>query len=237
MFLLAEPVHSTGRFTIGDSLAQRLRPRPVYVASSVSTLVSCLLYLIVQMVGAGSIAASILGIPGVVPRRVVVCAVGILMITYVLIGGMRATTAMQMIKAVLLLITMVSLAVWVLGRFGFDPSALLAAAAETRGGGQDLLRPGARFGGVGGGSARSGTPGSPAGPRTRRRRSASSAEPKAGTDRDRGTTKRAASVDSTEAAPVLRWGGVVSSLSGTARCRRRSRRPRLPPPPPAGTSR
>ncbi|MFE5914934.1 cation acetate symporter [Streptomyces wedmorensis] len=151
MFLLAEPVHSTGRFTIGDSLARRLRPRPVYVAASVSTLVICLLYLIVQMVGAGSIAASILGIPGMVPRRVVVCAVGLLMIMYVLIGGMRATTAMQMIKAVLLLITMASLAVWVLGRFGFDPSALLSAAVDNGGGGEDLLRPGARFGGDHGG--------------------------------------------------------------------------------------
>ncbi|WP_272591603.1 cation acetate symporter [Streptomyces cinnabarinus] len=151
LFLVAGPVHSTGRFTLGDCLAQRLRPRPVYTAASVSTLVICLLYLIVQMVGAGSIAASILGIPGELPRTAVVCALGFLMIMYVLIGGMRATTAMQMIKAVLLLGTLGALVVWVLGRFGFDPSALLTAAAGTSDRGADFLRPGGYFAGDTGG--------------------------------------------------------------------------------------
>ncbi|MFE1441839.1 cation acetate symporter [Streptomyces sp. NPDC058739] len=151
LFLVAEPVHSTGRFTIGDCLAQRLGARAVYAASSVSTLVICLLYLVVQMVGAGSIAASILGIPGEVSQRVVVGALGLLMIMYVLIGGMRATTAMQMIKAALLLGTAVLLAVWVLARFAFDPGALLSAASGSGGPGDDLLRPGTRFTGIRGG--------------------------------------------------------------------------------------
>lgn len=146
LLLVAEPYHGMTRFTVGDSLARRLRPRPTHLASGIATLVISLLYLTAQLVGAGTLAAPVLGIHGPGAQRIIVAFLGVLMILYVIVGGMRAATLVQQVKAVLLLAGGLFLASVALSRFGWSPAALLDAAARHSGSGDDYLRPGISFG-------------------------------------------------------------------------------------------
>lgn len=146
LMLIAEPYHSTVRFTVGDCLARRLRPRPVHRAAGIATLVISLLYLIAQLVGAGALAAPILGFTGTGAQKAMVAALGILMILYVMIGGMRAATLVQLVKAALLLGGGIALAFMVMAKLGWHPGRLLSEAADGSGLGDAFLRPGVRFG-------------------------------------------------------------------------------------------
>ncbi|QKV96205.1 cation acetate symporter [Streptomyces sp. NA02950] len=146
LLLIAEPFHSTGRYTVGDVLARRLRPRPVHRAAGVTTLVISLAYLIAQLVGAGVLAAPILGLTGRGAQQAVVASLGVLMIIYVVIGGMRATTVVQLVKAVMLLAGGIVLAVLVMSKVGWNPAELLNRAADGSGLGEALLQPGVRYG-------------------------------------------------------------------------------------------
>ncbi|AZQ36279.1 cation acetate symporter [Streptomyces cyaneochromogenes] len=145
-FLIAEPYHSTGRFTVGDCLARRLNPRPVHAAAGLATLVICLLYLIPQLVGAGALAAPVLGLTGVAAERSMVAALGFVMILYVAIGGMRATTVVQLLKAGLLVGGGLLLAFGVLSEAGWNPGEVLHRAAVNSGAGDRFLNPGAAVG-------------------------------------------------------------------------------------------
>ena len=146
LLLVAEPFRSTGGLTVGGFLASRLQQRPVHQAAGIATLVVSLLYLIAQLVGAGVLAAPVLGIPGPGAQRVVVVCLGTLMIMYVIIGGMRGTTLVQSVKAVVLLIGGVFLAVRVLLAFHWSPDRLLNSAADHSGLSTAFLDPGARVG-------------------------------------------------------------------------------------------
>ena len=148
LLLVAEPLRNTGRYTMADVLSYRLHVRPVRSAAATSTLIVSMFYLVAQIAGAGALIALLLGIPNSdrAGQSVVIAGVGVLMIVYVLIGGMRATTWVQIIKAVLLSLTAVVLAVWVLGRFGFNLSALLGATADGNPAGDRVLGPGLLYG-------------------------------------------------------------------------------------------
>lgn len=102
LLLVAEPLRNVGRFTMADVLSFRLRQKPVRVAAACGTLAVTLFYLIAQMAGAGSLVSVLLDIHEFKWQAVVVGIVGIVMIAYVLLGGMKGTTYVQMIKAVLL---------------------------------------------------------------------------------------------------------------------------------------
>src|SRR6185436_18597460 len=106
LLLVAELLRNTGRFTMGDVLAFRMRQRPVRAAAATSTLAVSFFYLLAQMAGAGGLIALLLQIPATdrVGQGVVIAVVGALMIVYVLVGGMRGTTYVQIIKAALLLV-------------------------------------------------------------------------------------------------------------------------------------
>ncbi len=145
LMLVAEPYHSTSRFTVGDSLARRLRPRAAHLAAGITTLVISLPYLTAQLVGAGTLAAPILGFDTQVGQRAVVACLGLLMILFVVLGGMRVTTLLQAIKAVLLLAGCLFLALAVLRRFGWNPADLLTSAARHSTYGDKFLRPGIRY--------------------------------------------------------------------------------------------
>lgn len=147
LFLVAELVRNCGRFTLADVVTARLRERPVRIASGVSSVTVSVLYLVAQMVGAGSLVALLLGGESGTARSWTVIGVGALMVVYVSCGGMRATTWIQIVKAVLLLGGAVTLTVLVLARFGGDLGGLLSAAAERSGHGRDFLAPGLRYGG------------------------------------------------------------------------------------------
>ncbi|GAA0903694.1 cation acetate symporter [Pseudonocardia zijingensis] len=132
LLLVAELLRNTGKFTMGDVLSFRMRQRPVRAAAATSTLVVSLFYLLAQMAGAGALIALLLQIPNsnTFGQGVVIAVVGGLMIVYVLVGGMKGTTWVQIIKAGLLLIGAATLVTWVLGRHAFDFSALLGEAVE-----------------------------------------------------------------------------------------------------------
>ncbi|AGF71837.1 solute symporter family protein [Corynebacterium halotolerans] len=102
LLLVAEPLRNVGRFTMADVLSFRLRQKPVRMAAAFGTLFVTLFYLIAQMAGAGSLVSVLLDLHGFAQQATVIAVVGVIMIAYVLIGGMKGTTYVQMIKAVLL---------------------------------------------------------------------------------------------------------------------------------------
>src|SRR3954464_3975820 len=160
LLLVAELLRNTGTFTMGDVLSFRMRQRPVRAAAATSTLVVSFFYLLAQMAGAGALVALLLQIPNddAFRQSVAIAAVGLVMIVYVLVGGMKGTTWVQIIKATLLLVGAGVLTTWVLGYFGFNLSALLGRAvgvnpAVTAPGalqatplGERLLVPGLQYG-------------------------------------------------------------------------------------------
>jgi len=144
LLLVAELMRNTGKFTMADVLSFRLAQRPVRVAAATTTLVVCFFYLLAQMAGAGGLVSLLLGIDDRVGQSVVVAVVGALMIIYVLIGGMKGTTWVQIIKAALLITGAALMTVWVLALHGFNLSTLLGAAAAK--GGEAVLDPGLQYG-------------------------------------------------------------------------------------------
>ena len=136
MFLIAEPLRNLGRYTFADVVAARLRQKPVRIASAIGSLAVISFYLIAQMVGAGNLIRLLFGLP----YEFAVVIVGVVMLAYVLFGGMTATTWVQIVKAVLLLGGATLLALLVLARFSFNPLALFAEA--TRQYGDGVLGPG-----------------------------------------------------------------------------------------------
>ncbi|MGV9298467.1 solute symporter family protein [Amycolatopsis sp. NPDC003676] len=147
LLLVAELLRNTGKFTMGDVLAFRMRQRPVRAAAAVSTLVVSFFYLLAQMAGAGGLVALLLGIEGKAAQSLVIAVVGVIMIAYVLIGGMKGTTWVQIIKAALLIVGALAMTLWVLGKYGFNFSSLLQGAVDKAGkAGEALLGPGKQYG-------------------------------------------------------------------------------------------
>jgi cation/acetate symporter len=135
-FLIAEPLRNLGRYTFADVVAHRLEGTRVRVAAACGTLAVVAFYLIAQMVGAGNLIRLMFGLS----YETAVLAVGVVMLAYVLFGGMLATTWVQIVKAVLLLAGASMLALLVLARFAWNPLALFDAAAARYGAG--VLAPG-----------------------------------------------------------------------------------------------
>ncbi|OIK23343.1 solute symporter family protein [Streptomyces malaysiense] len=147
LFLVAELVRNCGRFTLADVVAARMSERPVRIAAGTSSVVVSVLYLVAQMVGAGSLVALLLGRTSGAAQAWTVIGVGALMVVYVSLGGMRATTWIQIVKAVLLLGGTVALTVLLLLRFHGDVDRLLVTAAQRSGHGDAFLAPGLKYGG------------------------------------------------------------------------------------------
>ncbi|MES4890454.1 cation acetate symporter [Streptomyces sp. NPDC096012] len=147
LFLVAELVRNCGRFTLADVVAARMSERPVRIAAGTSSVTVSVLYLVAQMVGAGSLVALLLGRSSGAAQAWMVIGVGALMVIYVTLGGMRATTWIQIVKGVLLLCGTVALTVLVLVRFHGDFDRLLITAAERSGEGKAFLAPGLKYGG------------------------------------------------------------------------------------------
>lgn len=147
LFLVAELVRNCGRFTLADVVAARMSERPVRIALGTSSVTVSVLYLVAQMVGAGTLVALFLGGTSEAARAWTVIGVGALMVVYVSLGGMRATTWIQIVKAVLLMGGAIALTVLVLMRFHGDVDHLLRTAAERSGHGDAFLAPGLKYGG------------------------------------------------------------------------------------------
>jgi cation/acetate symporter len=145
LLLVAELLRNTGKFTMADVLSFRLKQRPVRIAAAISTLAVCFFYLLAQMAGAGSLISLLLGISDWGGQALVIVVVGALMIMYVLIGGMKGTTWVQIIKAILLIAGAAVMTLWVLAIYGFNLSNLLGAAVETANN-PAVLNPGLQYG-------------------------------------------------------------------------------------------
>jgi cation/acetate symporter len=146
LLLVAELLRNSGRYTMADQLAYRMRQRPVRTAAATSTVVVSIFYLLAQMVGAGALVALLLGVTDESVKAWTIVAVGLLMVFYVTVGGMKGTTWVQIVKAVLLMGGTILITVLVLAEFNFNLSSLLGAAAENTGKGEAFLQPGLKYG-------------------------------------------------------------------------------------------
>src|ERR687893_770673 len=135
-----------GGYTMADQLAYRMRQVPVRSAAATSTIVVSIFYLLAQMVGAGSLVGLLLSVTSPGLNALVIVGVGVLMIIYVTLGGMKGTTWVQIVKAVLLMVGSLLITVLVLAQFGFNLSELLGTAAERSGKGAAFLQPGQLYG-------------------------------------------------------------------------------------------
>jgi len=155
LLLIAELMRNSGKYTMGDVLAFRMRQAPVRTAASLSTIVVSIFYLLAQMVGAGALVALLLGITpdhkflGMSPegaKIATIALIGVLMIVYVVIGGMKGTTYVQIVKAFLLMMGAILMALLVAVAYRFNLSTLLGDAAAKSGKGGSFLVPGLRYG-------------------------------------------------------------------------------------------
>ena len=151
LYLVAEPMRNTGKYTMADVLSFRMQQKPVRTAAATSTLVISFVYLLAQMAGAGGLVALLLGVSDKNMQSLVIGLVGVLMITYVLIGGMKGTTWVQMIKAVMLISGAVIMAALVMFHNGFSLDHLLVSAQtagldKNTGLGKDILSPMMKYG-------------------------------------------------------------------------------------------
>ncbi|GAA3767094.1 cation acetate symporter [Streptomyces phyllanthi] len=147
LYLVAELVRNCGRFTLADVVAARMSERPVRTAAGTSSVTVSVLYLVAQMVGAGALVSLLLGGTSESARTWTIIGVGALMVIYVSFGGMRATTWIQIVKAILLMGGALALTVLVLVRFQGDFDQMLRTAAQRSGHGNAFLAPGLRYGG------------------------------------------------------------------------------------------
>ncbi|MFG1173132.1 cation/acetate symporter ActP [Erwiniaceae bacterium CAU 1747] len=138
LFLIAERLRNLGRYTFADVASYRLKQKPIRTLSACGSLVVVALYLIAQMVGAGKLIQLLFGLD----YHVAVVLVGILMVMYVLFGGMLATTWVQIIKAVLLLFGASFMAIMVMKTVGFSFNNLFTEAMKVHPKGIDIMRPG-----------------------------------------------------------------------------------------------
>ncbi len=146
LLLVAELMRNTGRFTMADVLSFRLRQRPIRIAAATSSLAVSFFYLLAQMAGAGGLVSLLLGLHDLWAQYLVIAVVGVVMIGYVLIGGMKGTTWVQIIKAILLIAATFIMTVWVLAKFGLNFSTLMQAAVDNSPAGEKLLNPGLKYG-------------------------------------------------------------------------------------------
>ncbi len=145
LLLVAELLRNSGRFTMADQLAYRMRQTPVRTAAATSTVVVSIFYLLAQMVGAGALVTLLLGVTSESAKNWVIVGVGLLMIFYVTVGGMKGTTWVQIVKAVLLMIGTILITFLVLLHFHFNISEMLGAAVDKTGK-PNFLDPGLKYG-------------------------------------------------------------------------------------------
>ncbi|MEV0586523.1 cation acetate symporter [Nonomuraea sp. NPDC050310] len=146
LLLVAELMRNSGKFTMADVLAFRMSPRPVRTAAGVSTITVSIFYLVAQMVGAGALVGLLLGITDATQKIWVIIGVGVLMIVYVVFGGMKGTTWVQIVKAVLLMGGAGLITVLVLAKYNFNLSTLITEASAATGKGDAFSVPGLKYG-------------------------------------------------------------------------------------------
>jgi cation/acetate symporter len=138
LFLIAERLRNLGKYTFADVASYRLGQKQIRTLSASGSLVVVAFYLIAQMVGAGKLIELLFGLQ----YHVAVVLVGILMVLYVLFGGMLATTWVQIIKAVLLLSGASFMALMVMKHVDFNFARLFSEAIAVHPKGDAIMSPG-----------------------------------------------------------------------------------------------
>jgi cation/acetate symporter len=153
LFIVAEPLRNAGKYTMADLLAYRLKARPVRAAASLSTLTVSTFYMVAQMIGAGVLVSTLLKDYSWITPNSAIAGVGVLMIVYVVFGGMHGTTWVQIIKAILLMTATFVLSFLVMKQFDFSFAKFFDAIAHltyTDAKGNEVTRnfldPGWKFG-------------------------------------------------------------------------------------------
>jgi cation/acetate symporter len=155
LLLVAELLRNSGKYTMGDVVAFRMKQPPVRTAATLSTVVVSIFYLLAQMVAAGALVALLLGIKtgttfmgmdAPTAKTAAIVFIGVLMVIYVTVGGMKGTTYVQIVKAFMLMIGAIIMALLVLIHYKFNLSALLGDAAAKSGKGAAFLEPGTVYG-------------------------------------------------------------------------------------------
>src|SRR3954453_6876794 len=131
-------MRTAGKFTLADVLSFRLKEKPARAAAASTSLLVTGIYLIAQLVGAGALLQALAGIHFTL--AVVIC--GVFMTVYIVFGGMLATTWIQIVKAAMLMLAGIIVAVAVMAKFNFSPSELLDKASAESGEGKKFLGPG-----------------------------------------------------------------------------------------------
>lgn len=137
--LLARPLRNAGRYTLGDLFALRTPGPTARIAAAVATLAFCVPFLVVQLAGAGKATALLLGLADLGAQQVCTVFIGAVMICYAVLGGMKGTSLVQILKVAVVFTTMAVLAAVVLHHYHWSAGALLDAAAKGSG------RPGGYF--------------------------------------------------------------------------------------------
>jgi len=146
LLLVAEPLRNTAKYTMADVTSFRMRQRPVRMASASSTLAVTFFYLLAQMAGAGAMVSLLLGLSSSVAQDIVIAVVGVVMLIYVLFGGMRGTTWVQIIKAVLLVAGVIAMTLWILALNNLNLSTVLDRAVGASAAGEGIIEPMAKYG-------------------------------------------------------------------------------------------
>lgn len=154
LIVVAEPLRNAGKYTMADLLAYRLRARPVRAAASLSTITVSTFYMVAQMIGAGALVKLLLRDIPWISTEMAITGVGVLMVVYVVFGGMLATTWVQIIKAVLLISGTLFLSCLVMRHFHFSFEEFFQAITHLQSKdpktGAELVRnflePGMKFG-------------------------------------------------------------------------------------------
>ncbi|SEI79307.1 cation/acetate symporter [Bhargavaea ginsengi] len=141
MFLVAEPLRNLGKYTLADMINSRFDAKKVRAAAAFSTITIVIFYMIAQLVGAGALIQLLFGIP----YWIAVLIVGVMMTIYVLFGGMTATSWVQIVKAVLLMLGTVVIAVLVFARFDFSVMTMFSEVKTATAHGEAFLQPGLKY--------------------------------------------------------------------------------------------
>ncbi|MBW1596088.1 cation acetate symporter [Streptomyces sp. JJ38] len=146
LLLVAGPLRRAGGYTLGDVFALRSPGPAARIAAAVIALAISLPFLVVQLSAAGRATALLIGLGNPGAEQVCTAFIGVLMVFYTVLGGMKGTSLVQIVKVTVAFTTMAALAVWVLQHFDWSPAALLAAAAQGSGSPDTYLDPGRALG-------------------------------------------------------------------------------------------
>ena len=141
LYLVAEPLRNFGKYTMADMIAARFNKPRVRGLAAMNAIVISIFYMMAQLVGAGALIELLLGIP----YTTSVAVVGILMTVYVVFGGMKATSWVQITKAVLLMIGTTIISFLVFARFDFSVTTMFNEVSKATPLGSDFLNPGNKF--------------------------------------------------------------------------------------------